>query len=288
MRPCVGGVAEQGQVGDEGRRAHAAGQVLDADGEHEETHVGSDRGLGGEHEVGEHLQDAAAEQAPQHAVARHDDAAQEHADQGGDDAEDLADRGDLAEREADPDVEGVGHDAGEGIAQLVEQDEDQDQQRGLDAIAGEELGEGVGDHVLEPRPEAGRRWRGLGLGLGLGLGRAQGDDEAGDQQHRHDRVDERPVEAAVHQEQRARPARDHAHAVAGLGRGRAGALLLGGQDLDAVGVDHHVLAGREEGDQQRAKRGDQRRLLGPGEPQDGDGRHEHELDEHHPGAAPAE
>ena len=70
----------------------------------------------------------------------------------------------------------------------------------------------------------------------------------------HQRVGEAPA-AKARGVERAGRGGEHAEAIAPLRRGGAGALLLGPQQLDAVGVDDDVLARRQKGDDDRGERG---------------------------------
>jgi hypothetical protein len=119
------------------------------------------------------------------------------------------------------------------------------------------------------------------------LGREEDGHHADRDQGRHQREGEPPA-AELRGIERAGARGEHAEAVAPLRDGGAGALLLGAQQLDAVGVDHDVLARRQEGDD----RGGERRLprvgerIDQAEPQDR-ARQQH-LDGKRPAAAPAE
>src|SRR3546814_9075719 len=70
----------------------------------------------------------------------------------GDEAVQLADVGDLDLAEADVDVEGIRHHAGQRVAELVEHDEGEDEQP---AAPGQEVGEGGDDGARQPFGDAG-------------------------------------------------------------------------------------------------------------------------------------
>ena len=196
------------------------------------------------------MRDAADEQGAPDAVAVDDGAADEPADDGGAQAEDLGDGGDLLFGETHLHVERVGHDPEIGVAQLVEHDEQEDEHP---AVAPHELGEGSDDGAIQPPGgggQPGRRSAGLGGGRLPGLGAEEDGRHPDQNEPRHHGVDLRPTE---HVGQRDGPGagRQHAEAVTVDDHGGTGALLAFLENLDAVGIDDDVLAGRGEGDDDR-------------------------------------
>ena len=90
-------------------------------------------------------------QRPAHdAAGIDDDAAEEAAGERRREPVDLHDRRDLGLGEAELDVEGVGHGAEEGVAELVEGDEEKDERRLARPGAAEEVGERLDDRLDDP------------------------------------------------------------------------------------------------------------------------------------------
>ncbi len=103
----------------------------------------------------------------------------------------------------------------------------------------------------------GRRQRVLGRRFRLRV--EQHGEHADQHEQRHRGVGRGPARE-VGEPERAGRGHPHADAIAGDVVGGARAELVLGEDLDPVGVDHDVLAGREEGDQQRDQRGEEQVL----------------------------
>src|SRR3546814_10261720 len=70
--------------------------------------------------------DVCSSDLPENAIAHHHGATDEDAGDGRDQAHHLADAGDLDTGESELDVEGICHDAADGVAELVEKRKQQD------------------------------------------------------------------------------------------------------------------------------------------------------------------
>ena len=180
--------------------------------------------------------------------------------EGRDHAEDGGDRRHVLAREAEGAIEGRRHHPGQRLAQLEQPDEEQDGQpvrpphesakEGIDVTesaaavrrpAAQSAARERDDAAPAPSKgalgEAGHREQ-RGRGGGIGPGPADPPD----------------------QEQRARAAGEQRQPVApDIGGEAPGLFALGiGEHLDAVGVEHDVLAGGQEGDQRRQGDGERR------------------------------
>ncbi len=132
-----GDVGEAREIGDERRRAHAAGEILGADGERQHQGIVADHGLDRVHEIRQQLQNPADEQAAIETEALRRQPAHGDAGECRHESKQLADVGDLDLAEAHIDVKRIRHHAGERVAELVEHDEHQhgEPTRPLDEIA---------------------------------------------------------------------------------------------------------------------------------------------------------
>ena len=172
--------------------------------------------------------------------------------------------------EADIDDERRGQDAGKGIAELVQHDEQQDQDRG---VAGEKLPErteggqqNAADRIAGLVDDVGGRGR---------LGRHQRRENADADQHRGGEIAPQPDRPARHadllqppgQREHAGARRQHADAVGRDIARHAGGLFAGVEAFDPERVDHDVL-GRRGGRHQHCAERDrpQRRGSDPGRP----------------------
>ena len=156
----VGHVAQGREVGDHDHLGHAAREVLDGDGEREHGQVVARHGLAREHEIGERLEDAGDEQRAVEPEAADHGGADQAAGDGGKEAEDFRDPGDLELAEAHLDVERVGHDPDQGVTVAIEDDEQEDHDR---AAPLHEVEEGREDDPAQEIAERGpairrRRW----------------------------------------------------------------------------------------------------------------------------------
>jgi hypothetical protein len=192
-------------------------------------------------------------------------AADEGAHQRHDDAVDFGHGGHLILGVAHVHVERIGHDAHHHIADAVDADQRQDQQRLL-AIALEEIGEGLHQRALQPLG---------GVACGRqrhphGLAREQHREHAHQHARGHHKVGRAPRRLLVKNTgrgarrahwrhlgargdpQHPRPGPDHGQAVTGLVGGSQRALVAHVGRLDAKCVQRNVLRGGCEGHRQRA------------------------------------
>ena len=223
-----------------------------------------------------HLQDAEPPERPIDADAHDHQAAEEGAGQQWPQAEQLDGRADLRIAEADVLVEGRGQIARHGIAQLVEQDE---QQQPDGTIALHEVADRVPQDLMQ--------MMGARRGLCLGFRCQQGHQHAGAQGRGHDQVGHAEADH-VGQHQATGRGHQHADAVAIDIEAGAQPQLVVRQMLAPIGVDHDVLGGAEEADRQRDGAHGQRRhvrvLQGKQRDQCGQG----QLGDHQPATAPTE
>ena len=150
-------IAQPRQIGDEGGRSDAVGQVLGADrqGQHDDIVTGPD--LHDVHQVRQRLQHAADQQRAEDPEPQHHDPADRHPGQGRDHAVDLGDRRDLDLGETERDIKRVRHRPGDRLAEFVEDHKGQDQDQPGRAAAPQHVGERRDDGAAQPRRRSARR-----------------------------------------------------------------------------------------------------------------------------------
>ncbi len=234
-------VAQAGEVAEEGGAGDAFGEGFGDGGD--QQHVG-EMGVQAEERVhgeGGGLKDACGEQGAASAEARDRCAAEGGAGEGGGEGGDAGGDGDGGAVEAEMGVVGGEHDAGEGIAQIEQDDEGEDQRR---AGAGEELGQRI-DH-------GGAKLRGDGAwGDGGGwrwFGREQGGDGARELQRHHEQQGLVPADEGGEGDDPG-TGDEHGGAITPDIAGDGGAHGGEREKFDAPSIDHDVLAGGAKSDE---------------------------------------
>ena len=122
-------VGEARQVRHERRSGHARTEVVQGDGDDQHLQVGAHVGEHHEQQVGTGRGHAADEQDRQYPEPHDQQAAHAGAEQGHDQAEDLAHSGDLVLGETLVDIEHVGHDAHHRVGHAIGGNQPEQQQR---------------------------------------------------------------------------------------------------------------------------------------------------------------
>ena len=132
------------------------------------------------------------------------------------------------------------------------------------------------------------RFTGACQRLARWCGCEQRSGHAHQHQHRHDGIDYRPTTHGVGEVQRSCASHNKTEAVASLRHRRPRALLRRIKYLDAVSVDHDILAGGKKCHRQRECRSTKRPRGRIAESQANNRTHESQLDHQHPTAPPPE
>ncbi len=270
-------VAQRHQQRDEGRGAHAAAQVFKEDGAAHGEQVLVGHRQDPIAEIGDRLQHAEQHQGAEQGETLHQHAAEQSADDGGEQPEGFVDQPHFAGVESHAaDQEGGAQAAGEGVAHFVHHDQQQDQPG---VVAAEEIAQRRDDRLFH-----GARRR----DAFIRLRRHQRGGHADQHQSGHQPVGGLPAEIAIRQPQRQAAGNQHRQPITQHRYRRARAAFFGFQQVGFIGVEHDVLRGRAERHQHRQRRQPPQVLRGLHKAHRHDRRHQQQLADQQPTAPPPE
>ena len=236
-------VAKRGEVSDDGHPADPAGEILEADGS-AEAPIGVARlGEGGEAEIGDRHQDEADQHRPFHAQLGIEHAADEDSDQIGPEADPDVVKGDLVVAEFEIVEQQAEGELPQRVADLVEQDEEEDEEGTAPPEKFEKRtpdgGEGLADAASR-----------LGFPVALRLAHHQPGEHPRKREGGAGGIADPPA-VAGRQDQSERAGRDRTDSPAILRHAGADAELARLEQFDPVGVDDDVEGRSGDSDQDR-------------------------------------